>query len=89
MYSEEESSDSMEETIDDKDLDNISRVNQGSRLSKEEIKMLNTYTYDKEPVKAWRQNSDYRVMRECNEYRWYEISKFLGKFSGFCSSSIL
>ena len=45
MYSEEEGSDSMEEACDDKDLDNNSRVNQGSRLSKEEIKMLNNYIY--------------------------------------------
>jgi hypothetical protein len=58
----------------------------GPKLSKEEMKLKNTYTYDKEPVKAWRNITDYIVMKECNEYRWYQISKFLGKFSGFGSS---
>ena len=76
----------MEEDCDDRgnssDDDTI-------KLSKDEIKLMNTYTWDKEPVKAWRHNSDYRVLRECNEYRWYEISEFLGKFSGFTSSIYL
>ena len=79
----------LEETCDDNTFDKTCREKEGPRLSKEEISLLNTYTYDKEPVKAWRQNSDYRVLRECNEYRWYEISKFLGKFSGFKCSSLL
>jgi hypothetical protein len=28
-------------------------------------------------------------LKECNDYRWYKISKFLGKFSGFSSSHLL
>ena len=75
MYSsEDESSDlsDLEEKCDQKILDQLPWGETGPRLSKDEIKLLNTFTYDKEPVKAWRQNSDYRVLRECNEYRWYE-----------------
>ena len=79
----------LEETCDDTTFDKICREKEGPRLPKEEMRLLNTYTYDKEPVKAFRQNSVYRVLRECNEYRWYEISKFLGKFSGFQCSSLL
>ena len=92
MYSsEDESSDlsDLEEKCDQKILDQLPWGETGPRLSKDEIKLLNTFTYDKEPVKAWRQNSDYRVLRECNEYRWYEISEFLGKYSGFRDSHLL
>jgi hypothetical protein len=66
----------LEETCDDNTFDKICREKEGPRLSKEEISLLNTYTYDKEPVKAWRQNSDYRVLRECNEYRCMKSQNF-------------
>ena len=77
----------MEEDCDDRG--NSSDDEYTVKLSKDEIKLMNTYTWDKEPVKAWRHNSDYKVLRECNEYRWFEISQFLGKFSGFTSSIYL
>ena len=89
MYSSEDESSELsdlEERIDDKILQTLPWGESGPKLSKEEIKLKNTFTYDKEPVKAWRNISDYIVMKECNEYRWYEISEYLGKFSGFRSS---
>ena len=88
MYSDEEDSSDLsecEERCDEKLLDGLPWGEPGPKLSKEEIRLMNTYTYDDEPVKAWRQYSDYTVLKECNEYRWYQISKFLGKFSGFSS----
>jgi hypothetical protein len=90
MYSDEEESSDLsegEERCDDKVL--LPWGEPGPRLSLEEMKLMNTYTYDKEPVKAWRQYPDYRILKECNEYRWYEISEILGKFSGFSSSLFL
>ena len=78
MYSSEDESSELsdlEERIDDKILQTLPWGESGPKLSKEEIKLKNTFTYDKEPVKAWRNISDYIVMKECNEYRWYEISK--------------
>ena len=84
MYSDEESDLSeCEERCDEKLLNSLQS---GYKLSVEEIKLKNTYSYDGEPVKAWRQYSDFTVLKECNEYIWYQISKFLGKFSGFSSS---
>ena len=80
-------SDSMEEDCDDKDMS--SDDENTIKLSKDEIKLMNRYTWDKEPKRAWRHNSDYRVLRECTEYRWFEICKFFGKFSGFSSSVYL
>ena len=32
-------------------------------LTKEEIIFMNTYTYDKEPVKEWRQVSDFDAIK--------------------------
>jgi hypothetical protein len=89
MHSSEDDSSEisdLEERIDDKILETLPWGEAGPKLSKDEIKLMNAFTYDKEPVKAWRQITDYIVMKECNEYRWYQISKFLGKFSGFRSS---
>ena len=86
MYSSEDESSGisdLEESIDDKILEKLPWGEAGPKLSRDEIKLMNSYTYDKEPVKAWRQITDYIVMKECNDYRWYQISKFLGKFSGF------
>ena len=90
MYSsEDESSELSDLEVDEKIIDKLPWGESGPRLSKDEIKLLNAFTYDKEPVKAWRQNQDYRVLRECNEYRLYEISEFLGKYSGFRDSHLL
>ena len=83
MYSDEEDLSECEERCDDKLL---SQGDRGPKLSKEEIRLKNTYTYDDEPVKAWRQYSDYTVLKECNEYTWYKVQQILGKYSGFSSS---
>ena len=56
-----------------------------SKWSPEESKMLNTYSYDKEPVKAWLQINDYLVIKECNAVMWSKISQRLGKFHGYNS----
>ena len=55
-------------------------------LTKEEIIFMNTYTYYKEPVKEWRQVSDFDAIKECNELKWDEISKILGDAHGFHNS---
>ena len=92
MYSSEDESSELsdlEERVDEKIIAKLPWGESGPRLSKDEIKLRNTYTYDKEPVKAWRQTTDYMVLRECNEFRWYEITKFLGEFSGFRTSHLL
>ena len=47
---------------------------------------MNTYTYDKEPVKEWRQVSDFDAIKECNELKWNDISKILGDAYGFHNS---
>ena len=56
------------------------------RLTPDEFKFKNTYTYDKEPVKEWRQVSDYDAIKECNEVKWSEISKLVGEFHGYHNS---
>ena len=92
MYSSEDESSELsdlEERVDEKIIAKLPWGESGPRLSKDEIKLRNTYTYDKEPVKAWRQTTDYMVLRECNEFRWYEITQFLGEFSGFRTSHLL
>ena len=89
MYSDEEDSSDLsecEERCDEKLLDSLPWGEASSKLSKEEIQLMNTYTYDDEPVKAWRQYSDYTILKECNENMWYKISNCLGQFSGFRSS---
>ena len=52
----------------------------------DEYRFMNTYTYDKEPVKEWRQVTDFDAIKECNLVKWDEISKLLGKSHGFNSS---
>ena len=89
MYSDEEYSSDLSECEEKCDDRLLSQEDPGPKLSKEEIRLMNTYTYDDEPVKAWRQYSDYTVMKECNEYTWYQIGKVLGKFSGFKESTDL
>jgi hypothetical protein len=89
MYSDEEYSSDLSECEEKCDDRLLSQEDPGPKFSKEEIRMLNTYTYDDEPVKTWRQYSDYTVIKECNEYTWYEIQQVLGKFSGFNESTDL
>ena len=83
MYSDEDDSSDLSECEERCDDRLLIQEDPGPKLSKEEIRLMNTYTFDDEPVKSWRQYSDYTVMKECNEYTWYEIQKVLGKFSGF------
>ena len=67
MYSSEDESSELsdlEERVDEKIIAKLPWGESGPRLSKDEIKLRNTYTYDKEPVKAWRQTTDYMVLRE-------------------------
>ena len=49
----------------------------------EEIILKNTYTYDDEPIKEYREISDYLVLKECNDVIWGKISKLLGDVHGF------
>ena len=51
-------------------------------LSTEELKFKNTFTYDKEPIKDWRQLSDYMFFKECNKVLWSKISNIIGSFHG-------
>ena len=50
---------------------------------------MNTYSYDKEPVKEWRQVSDFDAIKECNKVKWESISKLLDKCHGFVNSGAL
>ena len=75
MYSDEEYSSDLSECEERCDDRLLSREDPGPKLSKEEIRLMNTYAYDDEPVKAWRQYSDYTVMKECNEYTWQAGTK--------------
>ena len=52
----------------------------------DEYKFMNTYTYDKEPVKEWRQVTDFIAIKECNLVKWDEISKLIGTSHGFINS---
>ena len=62
---------------------------QKPRLTKEDHELMNTYSYDKEPVKEWRQVSDFDALKECNKVKWDSISKLLGKCHGFNNSGSL
>ena len=56
MYtSDEEYSSDLSECEERCDNRLLSQEDQGPKLCKEEIRLMNTYTYDDEPVKAWRQ----------------------------------
>ena len=59
------------------------------KLTKDEIKMKRTYTYDPEPVKAWREVTDYMVIKECNDGLWSKISKRIGRFHGYMNTLFL
>lgn len=60
-----------------------------SSYTADEYRFMNTYTYDKEPVKEWRQVTDFEAIKECNLVKWDEISKLLGKCHGFINSRSL
>ena len=85
---EEDSLSEGEERVSEKLFNKVVNSS-GNKLSPEEWKMLNTYTYDKEPIKAWRQVNDYIVMKECNAVKWNKISELLGKFHGYPNSLAL
>ena len=61
----------------------------GRKLTIGESKMLNTYTYDKEPVLAWRKINDFIVIKECYAVKWSKITELLGRYNGYFSSSEL
>ena len=86
--SEDDSSDLSEgeEKCSDSVVNSLPDSSSGPSLSPEELKFMKTFTYDKEPVKAWRQVSDYMAIKECNEVKWGEISDILGHFHGFSNS---
>ena len=58
-------------------------------LTKEELKMKRSYSYDPEPVKAWIEITDYMAIKECNEGLWSEISTRIGKYHGYRNSLFL
>ena len=51
--------------------------------------MKNTYSYDPEPVKAWREITDYMAIKECNESLWSKISKCIGQNHKYQNSLFL
>ena len=53
------------------------------KLTKEELKMKHSYTFDPEPVKAWREITDYMVIQECNDVLWGKISQHIGRVHGY------
>ena len=59
------------------------------KLTKDEIKMKRTYTYDPEPVKAWREVTDYMVIKECNDGLWSKISERIGRVHGYMNTLFL
>ena len=58
MYSDEEYSSDLSECEERCDDRLLSQEDPGPKLSKEEIRLMNTYTYDDEPVKAWRHGNE-------------------------------
>ena len=90
IYSSEDDSESdlseCEERCPDSVVDSLLECSLGSKLTPEELIFISSYTYDKEPVKAWRQVTDYIAIKECNDLKWEKISQYLGKFNGFSNS---
>ena len=79
-------SDSMEEDIESlpqAEIDKLRRANEPQKLTQEERKMLRTYTYDPEPVKAWREINDYIAIKECNGSLWSKICEKLDQKEHF------
>eukprot|EP00092_Neocalanus_flemingeri_P036870 GFUD01040132.1.p1 GENE.GFUD01040132.1~~GFUD01040132.1.p1 ORF type:complete len:761 (+),score=93.35 GFUD01040132.1:160-2442(+) len=100
VNSSDEKSDEDEEFVQYNVVDSLKQSSKPI-LTTAELTFLNTYTYDKESVKSWRQVSDFQAIKECNEVKWSEISELIGKFHGYhnslslyrmqnsCSNSIL
>ena len=73
-------SDSMEEDLEmipKSEIEKYRKANEAKKLTPDEIKMLKTYTYDPEPVKAWREINDYMAIKECNGILWSKICEKL------------
>ena len=73
-------SDSMEEDLEmipKSEIEKYRKANEAKKLTPDEIKMLKTYTYDPEPVKAWREINDYMAIKECNAILWSKICEQL------------
>ena len=79
-------SDSMEEdveTLTPSELEKLRKANKPSELTADEIRMKRTYTYDPEPVRAWREINDYVAIKECNDNLWSKICDKLGLVEQF------
>ena len=78
-----------EEFCPESEIDKLPWGNRCANLTKDELKMKNTYSYDPEPVKAWREITDYMAIKECNENLWSKISKHVGKRHRYSNSLFL
>ena len=79
-------SDSMEEDIESlpqSDIEKLLESRKPKKLTADEIKMKRTYTYDPEPIKAWREINDYVAIKECNDNLWSKICNKLGLVEQF------
>ena len=88
VYSSDNDSDSDEEFCPYNVVDSLQQSSKPN-LTSEEHKFMNAYTYDKEPVKEWRQVTDFEAIKECNMVKWRDISKLIGDFHGFRHSLAL
>ena len=88
VYSSDNDSDSDEEFCPYNVVDSLQQSSKPN-LTSEEHKFMNAYTYDKEPVKEWRQVTDFEAIKECNMVKWRDISKLIGDFHGFRNSLAL
>ena len=78
-------SDSMEEDLEmipQSEIEKYRKAKEPNKLTPDEIKMLKTYTYDPEPVKAWREINDYMAIKECNAILWSKIWVYLAPNKG-------
>ena len=85
-YSSNEDSKSSDEEFCSYNVVDSLQQKKKPNITFEERKLMHTYTYDKEPVKAWRQVNDYEAILECNSVKWREISKLIGDCHGFENS---
>ena len=73
-------SDSMEEDLEmipQSEIEKYRKAKEPKKLTPDERKMLKTFTYDPEPVKAWREINDYMAIKECNAILWSKICEQL------------
>ena len=78
-----------EEFFPESDLEKLPWDNTRKKLTADELKMKRTYSYDPEPVKAWREITDYMAIKECNDNLWSTISNYVGKHLGYTNSLCL